>query len=213
MIGAVGLATNAATTSGPAWWITILVAAIAACASILAAIVAAIAARSTKRLEMESEHTRELENRISERKFDMYKPMIELLGDLTSGNRSADVLAKSDENLEKMTDFATWINVYGSDDAVIAYHNFMQAAYNNAPALFMSRLYAEFLLAVRRDISYPHTRATAAHVLGIKISDMYSVPEYRLAVTLPFDELCEQEKWTPPWLAEANARPIGKSGE
>jgi hypothetical protein len=74
------VAVTASGPGGPAEWITILVAGIAAAAAITAAIVAALSARSTKRLELRAQRARELEGRISERKIEIYKPMIEMLG-------------------------------------------------------------------------------------------------------------------------------------
>jgi uncharacterized OsmC-like protein len=205
------LTAGASAGNGPAWWITILVAAIAACASIAAAVVAARSAQSTKRIEVESQRARELESRISERKFDTYRPVIEMFGDLTSGTRSSIVLANQEENVEKLQDFATWINIYASDDAVVAYHNFIQAAYNGSPVMIAVRLYAEFTLAARRDIGFPDTKVAAIQIMGIRISDLYSEESYRQALTIPFDELCRREGWTPPWLSEAVSAPSASS--
>jgi flagellar basal body-associated protein FliL len=78
------LAITPSGASGPAEWIAILVAGIAAVAAIAAAVVAALSARSTKQLELRAQRTRELESRISERKIDVYKPLIELLGNVIS---------------------------------------------------------------------------------------------------------------------------------
>lgn len=189
-----------AATGGPAWGIAILVALITAFASFLTAIMAARSARSVKRTEVEAQHTRELESRISQRKFETYRPMIEMLGNLLNSNRQAGVLADQMGNLEKIAEFSTWVNVYGSDDAVKVFHDFMQAIYSSPPVLIVSRLYAEFILAARRDIGYPDTSVTAAHVMGMRINDLYSERDYRLAMTLPFDKLCRRENWTPPWL-------------
>lgn len=201
------LTASASAGGGPAWWIAVLVAAIAACASISAAVVAALSAKSTKRIEVESQHARELESRISERKFDTYKPVIEMFGDLASGTRSSIVLANQEANVEKLQDFATWINIYGSDDAVAAYHNFIQAAFNNCPVMIAVRLYAEFTLAARRDIGFPDTKVTAIQIMGIRVNDIYSEESYRQALTAPFDELCRREHWTPPWRSEVGSVP------
>lgn len=42
-------------------------------------------------------------------------------------------------------------------------------------------------------------------VMGVRVTDLYSEEEYRLAMTLPFEELCRRENWAPPWLTVANA--------
>lgn len=184
---------------GPAEWITILLAGIAASTAIIAAIVAALSARSTKQLELRTQRTRELESRISERKIDVYKPMIELFGSIMS-NAAHGVQASPEEVTPKIAEFATWITIYGSDETVEIYHNFMQAAFSQAPGLITSRLYAEFILAARRDIGYPDTSVTALQIMGMRVNDLYSEAEYRRAMDLSFEELCRQEKWTPPWV-------------
>jgi len=184
-----------------------LVASIAAVASISAAFVAAFSARSTKQIELRSQHARELEARISEEKSNTYRPIIEMLGNVLS-NPSNDGTESAAFDPKVAGAFATWVAIYGSDDALIAYHNFMQSAFNTAPAPILARLYAEFIIAARRDIGYPETQIKAGHLLGLRITDLYSDEDYRLAVTLPFAELCRSNDWTPPWLAsiqKANA--------
>jgi len=200
------LAVTASGVGGPAAWITILVAGIAAAAAITAAIVAALSARSTKRLELQAQRARELESRISERKIEIYKPMIEMLGRAISPSVLENPSA-SEENSEKIAEFSTWIAIYGSDDTIKIYHNFMQAAFNQAPVLVASRLFAEFIIAARRDIGYPDTTVTALHLMGMRVNDLYSEDEYRLAMSLPFEELCQQENWEPPWLTRRQAIP------
>jgi cell division protein FtsL len=54
---------------GPSTLVTIAVALIATVASIVAAVVAARSAGSTKRLEVQAQRIRDLESRISERKY------------------------------------------------------------------------------------------------------------------------------------------------
>jgi hypothetical protein len=188
------LAVTAPSTGGPAAWITILVAGIAAAAAITAAIVAALSARSTKHLELQAQRARELESRISERKIDIYKPMIEMLGKAISPSALQNP-STSEDNIDKIAEFSTWIAIYGSDDTIKIYHNFMQAAFNQAPTLVVSRLFAEFIIAARRDIGYPDTTVTALHLMGMRIDDLYSEGEYCLAMSLPFEELCQQENW------------------
>lgn len=122
------LAVIASGAGGPAASITILVASIAAVAAIVSAVVAAVSARSTKRLELQAQRTRELENRISERKLDVYRPMIDLLGSVIgAAARGADPPAE--DIPAKIVEFTTWITIYGSDDAIKAHHNFTQSGF------------------------------------------------------------------------------------
>ena len=37
--------------------------------------------------------------------------------------------------------------------------------------------------------------------MGVRITDLYEVEDYRSALDLPFEELCRREGWTAPWLA------------
>jgi hypothetical protein len=195
------LAAQVVVEGAPPSWIAIVVAVIAACAAFFAAAVAAWSARSVKRVEIEAQRISELENRISERKYETYKPMIETLRDALFSNESMGATKPNAETIANTTsDFSTWITVFGSDDAVRAFHNFIQAAYNSVPALVATRLYSEFILAARRDIGYPDTNVLPLQVIGLRITDLYTEEDYRLALTLPFEQLCQCQNWTPPWL-------------
>ena len=37
--------------------------------------------------------------------------------------------------------------------------------------------------------------------MGVRITDLYEVEDYRSALDHPFEELCRRERWTAPWLA------------
>jgi hypothetical protein len=180
---------------------SIVIAVIGAAASILAAIVAARYARSTQRNDAEAQRARELESRISERKYEVYKPMIELLGDILNSTKSAGMAARAAEIQAKFADFSTWVNIYGSDGAIVAFHNFKQAAFHSSPSLVATRLFADFLLEARRDVGRSDTSVTRAQIMGMRITDLYEVESYRSALDLPFEELCRREGWTAPWLA------------
>ena len=180
---------------------SIVIALIGAGASASAAIIAGLYARSAHRSDSEAQRARELEGRISEQKFAVYKPMIELLGDLLDQSKTAENAERADAIQTQIADFSTWVNIYGSDEAVKAFHDFKQAAFHQPlPPLVSVRLYADLILAARRDIGYPSTTVSRAHILGIRITDLYEVEDFRLALELPFDELCKREGWAPPWL-------------
>lgn len=184
---------------GPAEWVTILVAGISAGAAFIAAIVAGAYARATKKLELQAQRARDLEGRISERKAEVYRPMIEMLGTAISG-AAQDVKPTPEEVQARIREFTTWISIYGSDEAIKAFHNFTQGAFTGAPGLIPTRLYAEFILAARRDLGYPETSVTATELMGMRVNDLYSEAEYRRAMSETFEELCRRESWTPPWL-------------
>lgn len=181
---------------------SIVIALIGATASVVAAIVAARYAKSTQRNDAEAQRARELESRISERKYEVYKPMIELLGDILDSTKTAGMAERAAEIQAKFADFSTWVNIYGSDGAIVAFHNFKQAAFHPPlPSLVATRLFADFLLEARRDVGRPDTSVTRAQIMGVRITDLYEVESYRAALDLPFEELCRREGWTAPWLA------------
>lgn len=201
---------DASSAGGPAAWVAILVASIAFGAAVIAAVVAAASARSTKQLELQAQHTRDLESRISERKAEVYKPMIEMLATVLSG-AAQDIKPSPEQVQASIREFTTWITIYGSDQATKAFHNFTQAAFNQAPGLIPSRLYAEFILAARRDLGYPETSVTATEIMGMRVTDLYSEVDYRLAMSQTFETLCQREGWTPPWLTVLHLPPSQSS--
>ena len=103
--------------------------------------------------------------------------------------------------------FMVWITIYGSDDAIRAWHNFMQAFSTPTPTFIGARLYAEFILAARRDIGYKETSVTAMQIMAMRFFDIYSDADYRKALSQPFAELCRDAKWTPPWLTATDEKP------
>jgi hypothetical protein len=188
-------------SSDPAAWIAIAAAIIATLGTIVASAVAALSAKSNKRAELQAQRISELENRISERKYEIYKPIIEMLGDVLNNNRQTAPLG-SEEIVKRLHEFFVWVSIYGSDDSVIAYRNFQQAASNGVPPQIVTRLYADLVLAARRDIARSDTQIGPTEIIGMKVNDLYSSPEYYNVVALPFDELCKRYGWTPPWSTE-----------
>ncbi|MFI0199865.1 MULTISPECIES: hypothetical protein [Streptomyces] len=144
--------------------------------------------------ELDAQRIRDLEARNSEKKYDTYKPMINLLKDALD-RRTID----PETFRTSISDFATWVAIYGSDEALSAFHNFMQASYGSPPPVILMRLYADFVIAARRDIGYPDTQVTRLQFLGIRISDAYSNSAFR-EIDKPFSELCRNVGWNPPWL-------------
>jgi hypothetical protein len=64
------------------------------------------------------------------------------------------------------------------------------------------RLYAEFLLAARRDLGDPNTQLTPLDVWAPKINDLYALEglELRRALTLPLEDAISEQAWDCPWL-------------
>ena len=189
-------------------WISTGVAAIPVVAAISSATIAARSARSVKRTEAEAQRIRDLENRISGRKYEMYQPIIEALGNFFDKSKAAQIANDGTDFQQVLQDFKTWVSIYGSDDSVMAFRNFMQATYNDPPSMITGRLVAEFILAARRDIGYPDTKAEPIHVFGIRISDIHHDRDYYESMTLPFEELCAKYGWEIPWRQEPQRRAL-----
>ncbi|WP_158711565.1 hypothetical protein [Streptomyces xylophagus] len=176
------------------WRISLAVAAVPALAAIMAAIISAHSARSAKKSEIAAQHLRDLEARISEKKYEVYKPMINLLKDILDQHSMPE-----DEFKSRISEFSAWVTIFGSDGAVRAFHHFMQSAYaGNTPPIILMKLYAEFVLSARRDLGYPDTTIDARHFLGMRISDLYTDESFS-KVDLPLADLCSEVSWTPPW--------------
>jgi hypothetical protein len=185
--------------SGPAWWVTLLIAVIPAVASIVAAVIATRSAKSARLGQAETERIRDLENRISERKYETYRPMLQMLGDAFNQEKLKQLAADPAKNIDRFGDFTTWITIYGSDEAVRAFHNFTQSASYDPPDLVSVRLIADFILAARKDIGYRDTDVTKTQLIAMRIKDFYDEDKFKTAMTLPLDEVCEREGWIPPW--------------
>ena len=167
--------------------------------TIVAAIVASISARASRRSELRAQRSieldklqvqriNELESRISERKYETYKPLVEMLGDVLATGPSKKGFDE-DEIQKRLHEFFVWVSIYGSDEAVIAYHKLTQAAYNNVPSEISGRLYAEVILAARRDIGRSDTEIGPADIVGMKVNDLYTNIDYYRTMTEPFDEV------------------------
>jgi hypothetical protein len=196
------LASTIINIGGPSSLVVLAVAAIAAVGSIIAAISASRSAKSVQKNEADAQRIRDLENRLSGQKYATYKPMIDLLGSMLSQDEaSRAALADAGANVPMFREFATWISIYGSDEALSAWHNFTKGTASNPPLMIKIRLLGDFLLAARKDIGYPDSQITTPELIAMRINDFYDQEEtYKQALTLPFDEACKLAEWQPPWL-------------
>ncbi|MBP1782031.1 hypothetical protein J3R08_001881 [Micromonospora sp. HB375] len=195
--------------SGQPLWQVFAVASIPGLAAVIAAIVAGLYARTLKTSDNKAQRIRDLESRISDRKYEIYKPMIETIAKMLDRRRVAEL---EDDLPERLQHFAAWASIYVSDEALRAFRNFMQASYTNAPAPVFLRLYAEFVLAARQDMGLPETAITPEDLLGIRVNDLYAPGGLLWVVREPFDEVCRLTNWTPPWaVSQQGQRPLPTS--
>jgi hypothetical protein len=104
----------------------------------------------------------------------------------------------ANEFRDRTSEFATWISIFGSDEAVKAFHDFMQASYHAAPPAVLMKLYADFVISARRDMGYPNTEIKQSHFVGIRISDLYDNNILK-DINKPLADICREAQWTPPW--------------
>jgi len=179
-------------------WIVLIVALIASLTSIGGAMLAANSAKNARATERETARLQFLEQRLSQRKNDVYQEQINLLGRMLGPEEQRVGLDDAD-TMQKFQAFSAWIGIVGSDEAVRAWSNLMQSTFHNAPPVVMLRLYADFQLAARRDLGDPDTSLTPTELMAIRITDLYDDPGYFTAMSLPFTEVCATNNWAIPW--------------
>lgn len=157
---------------------------------------------------MEIERLKILEARVSAVKTDVYRPMIDALNEVLGGqkvhleqssSKGQRRAAPRADLAETTRVFAGWLSIIGSDEAVRAFRNLMQAAYSGAPGQIFLRLYAEFVVAARRDMGDPDTRIGIEEVLGIRITDLYSDADMRKILQGSIADVASAFAWTVPW--------------
>jgi hypothetical protein len=187
-------------------WQSLIAAGIPAVAAVAAAVIAARSAAAARRSEQSAQAVRDLENRIAERKFTVYEPMIDLLRRILDPVEAKLIASDERKFRDDVSRFGAWVSIYGSDEAVAYFERFMQCTYRSAPAPVMIRMYVEFVLSARRDMGYPDTAITGEHIMGIRLKDAYE-PDWFHALTMPLGELFARESWSPPW--QSNSVPGG----
>ena len=180
------------------WLVPLIVATVPATASIVAAVLAARSARASRAAELDAQRIRSLEERLAERKYDVYKPIIEMLRTMLDSRGTEPAADAQEVMTTQLSGFADWITIFGSDEALQSFHDFMQAAYSEAPPVILLRLYAEFVVAARHDMGDVQSTVTLLDILGLRIKDLYG-SDLSVAASLPFGQLCELENWAPPW--------------
>jgi hypothetical protein len=183
-------------------WAPLLVASVPAAAAIVAAVIAASSARRVRQREEEAQRLRDLEARIAQKKHDTYQPMIDFLSQALDPANQKALAAKGSKLREQFTKFDAWIAIYGSDEAVRAWHNLRQGTYLDAPSSVLLRLYADFVMAARHDMGYPDSIVTTVELLGIRISDIYTTDTAGVqdALTLDWPGIQQRFEWQAPWL-------------
>lgn len=179
-----------------------LIPAISAAGSIAAAIVAGFFAAQARRAESRERRVLELEKRLASHKAEVYEPMMEFFRKLfnasIAGEDGDSAPIPQEEMIETISKFATWIQIYGADEAVRAFNRFMQASYTEPPPQILMRFYGELVLAARKDLGSSHTNIAVIELMGIRMKDVYD-SEFRDVFSMKEEELFRRYEWSPPW--------------
>lgn len=162
--------------------------------TVLLAISAGRSARRAQSAEHEAARLRALEERVAERKYELYQPFLQSLGDTLTPSRK-DKAVEGQE--DAMADFQSFVTVWGSDEVVEKFYRFRVASATNPPTLVTMRLMSDFLLAVRRDIAWPGTQLDGVHMIAMRINDLDKNPDMHRALTMPLEELFTWKGWKP----------------
>lgn len=177
-------------------WLQLLTVGLPTAASITAAILAARFASRARLAEGRAARLLALEERTAQRRVEVYIPFVEALGNMLVPSRQAETMATMEP---VMLNFQNFVMVWGSDEVATAFYRFRRAATTSPPAPITMRLTAELLLAIRRDLAWPESQISGLEVMGSRITDLEKGSDLEQSFTMPFDELVEREKWTPPW--------------
>jgi hypothetical protein len=168
------------------------------------AVYSAWSANRARVSEAETARLRELEQRLSDRKIELYDGILKTLGDQlrpeamkrTQSPKAGQAEARL---MNDLFGFMNGVVIYGSDDVLDAFSRFKRAGGVNLPGVIAIRLAADFMLAIRRDLSGGTTRLTAVDMFGMRITDFDTNPELKEALSEPFELVCAKYGWIPPW--------------
>lgn len=175
-------------------WVSILAIAVPALVSIASAVVAAVFAGRAQRAEHSQARLRDLEQRVAQKKVELYTPIVTLLGRILapSGREKAEA-----EMEEVLVGFQSTIVMWASDEVIEAFFRFRAAASSNPPSKVTVRLVSDFLIAVRRDVAWPDTEVDGLQVVGMRINDLDKDPSIAAALTMPLGDVFAANDWKP----------------
>lgn len=179
-------------------YVPLVIALVAAAGAVVAAIVAGRYASKAQSAQAQEARIRDLEGRLSKSREDVYTPMLELFRDVLDSGKTGRNPMNDPKGLDTFSKFSTWVQIYGSEEAIKAIHKFMQSAYAGAPSMILMRYYAELTLAVRRDMGDKGTTIDLVTLLGIRINDIYKA-DWVEAMDSEESALHASLNWEPPW--------------
>jgi hypothetical protein len=177
-------------------WLQIIALVVPAAVAIFSAVWATRSAKRAQQAEHESARLRALEDRVAEKKYALYQPFLQTLSDILTPSRKDAAMAGMEDVI---VDFSAFVTVWGSDEVVENFYRWRVSANSSPPPMVTMRLMADLLIAVRKDIAWPDTRAPMLHMIGHRINDITDHPEMVEALTLPWDKFLQTQDWQPPF--------------
>ena len=179
-------------------FVPLAIALVAAVGSVVAAVTAGRYANRAQTSQAQEARIRDLEECLSKSREEVYTPMLELLREVLDSSKTGKDPMVDPKSQETFSRFGSWVQIYGSDEAIRVVHKFMQSAYAGAPSQVLMRYYAELTLAVRRDLGDPDTEVDLVTLLGIRINGIHKSD---LVETMDMEEsgLLAKHGWAPPW--------------
>jgi len=167
--------------------------------AVAAAVTAGVFSARARSAQASAERTLELERRLATSKQEIYKPLVDLFRRVLDSSTSGSKPLSDKAMIETLSQFISWVQIYGSDQAVRAVQKFMQTVYSGPPPLVVMRHYGELLLAIRRDIAHPETSVTLVDLLAMRVTDIYA--EWADELSLDEEAFYVRHQWSPPWIS------------
>lgn len=177
-------------------WLQIVALAIPVLIAVFSAVWASRSAFRAQQAESDAARLRALEERTAQKKYELYQPFVSLLNDLLTPSRK-EAASAGVENV--MVNFQGFVTMWGSDEVVATFFRWRTAASADPPAMVTMRLMADLLIAIRKDVAWPDTKAPGLHIVGMRINDLPEHPEMVQALMLPWDKFLATQDWTPPF--------------
>lgn len=179
-------------------WTQILISVLPAILSFVAAYISIRSANNARTAEQEAARLRALEERTADKKYEMYKPFLQNLGDALTPGKTEKALKKMEETI---ANFQSFVTVWGSDEVVKAYFRFRTASALEPPALVTMRLMSDLMVAIRKDIAWPETKLNGTEIIGMRINDLHTQPQFSSVFKKPLNEVFKEQGWEPPAIA------------
>lgn len=179
--------------------VTVTVAVIAAGVAIFNAERSRRASRIAQQAEADAARLRMLEERLAQRKEDVYRPIVEALGGLFDKTGGEDAQKQRLKDLEPVLQkFTTLLPVWGSEKVVLTFFLFRTLSSHSPPSEVTFRLVGDFLAAIREDITGVQDSISGYEIFGLRINDLDKNPQYIRAFELSLEGLAKEHNWALP---------------